>query len=156
MCLHVLRKRMSHARHGREISWQADQYGSYNFLRNVRWSSTNYTPLHLVRQNFPNIAPLLKQYRVRFSLFLVSLVNHSSGTLNIRGDTSVHMWLLIQDGNNIRRSAPTYYNRNNVDAMCCNLSKNNRLCGLVVRAPGCRTEMYCASCEVRTEFIYVM
>jgi hypothetical protein len=27
---------------------------------------------------------------------------------------------------------------------------------LVVRVPGYRTEMYCASCEVRTEFIYVM
>jgi hypothetical protein len=25
----------------------------------------------------------------------------------------------------------------------------------VVRVPGCRTEMYCVSCEVRTEFIYV-
>jgi hypothetical protein len=32
----------------------------------------------------------------------------------------------------------------------------DRLCGLVVRAPGYRTEMYCVSCEVRTEFIYVM
>jgi hypothetical protein len=32
---------------------------------------------------------------------------------------------------------------------------NDRLCGLVVRVPGCRTEMYCVSCEVRTEFIYV-
>jgi hypothetical protein len=31
-----------------------------------------------------------------------------------------------------------------------------RLCGLVVRVPGYWTEMYCASCEVRTEFIYVM
>jgi hypothetical protein len=30
------------------------------------------------------------------------------------------------------------------------------LCGLVVRVPGYRTEMYCVSCEVRTEFIYVM
>jgi hypothetical protein len=30
------------------------------------------------------------------------------------------------------------------------------LCGLVVRVPGCTTEMYCVSCEVRTEFIYVM
>jgi hypothetical protein len=29
-------------------------------------------------------------------------------------------------------------------------------CGLVVRVPSYRTEMYCASCEVRTEFIYVM
>jgi hypothetical protein len=29
-------------------------------------------------------------------------------------------------------------------------------CGLVVRVPGYRTEMYCVSCEVRTEFIYVM
>jgi hypothetical protein len=30
------------------------------------------------------------------------------------------------------------------------------LCGLVVRVPGYTTEMYCAYCEVRTEFIYVM
>jgi hypothetical protein len=30
------------------------------------------------------------------------------------------------------------------------------LCGLVVRVPGYRKEMYCASCEVRTEFLYVM
>jgi hypothetical protein len=30
------------------------------------------------------------------------------------------------------------------------------LCGLVVRFPGYTTERYCASCEVRTEFIYVM
>jgi hypothetical protein len=29
----------------------------------------------------------------------------------------------------------------------------DRLCGLVVRVPGCRMHMYCASCEVRTEFI---
>jgi hypothetical protein len=27
-------------------------------------------------------------------------------------------------------------------------------CGLVVRVPGYRTEMYCVSCEVRNEFIY--
>jgi hypothetical protein len=33
---------------------------------------------------------------------------------------------------------------------------NSGLCGLVVRVPGYRTEMYCASCEVRTGFIYVM
>jgi hypothetical protein len=32
----------------------------------------------------------------------------------------------------------------------------DRLCGLVVRVPGYTTEMYCASCEVRTEFIYIM
>jgi hypothetical protein len=31
-----------------------------------------------------------------------------------------------------------------------------RLCGLMVRVPGYRTELYCDSCEVRTEFIYVM
>jgi hypothetical protein len=35
-------------------------------------------------------------------------------------------------------------------------SEIDRLCGLVVRVPGYTTEMYCASCEVRTEFIYVM
>jgi hypothetical protein len=33
---------------------------------------------------------------------------------------------------------------------------SDRLCGLVVRVPACRTEMYCVSCEVRTELIYVM
>jgi hypothetical protein len=30
------------------------------------------------------------------------------------------------------------------------------LCGLVVGVPGYRTKMYCVSCEVRTEFKYVM
>jgi hypothetical protein len=35
-------------------------------------------------------------------------------------------------------------------------SISHRLCGLVVRVPGYGTEMYCVSCEVRTEFIYVM
>jgi hypothetical protein len=30
------------------------------------------------------------------------------------------------------------------------------LCALAVRVTGYTTEMYCASCEVRTEFIYVM
>jgi hypothetical protein len=34
--------------------------------------------------------------------------------------------------------------------------RTDRLCGLVVRVPGYRTEMYCVSCEVRTEFIYGM
>jgi hypothetical protein len=32
----------------------------------------------------------------------------------------------------------------------------DRLCGLEVRVLGYTTEMYCVSCEVRTEFIYVM
>jgi hypothetical protein len=31
-----------------------------------------------------------------------------------------------------------------------------RLCGLVAKVTGYETEMYCVSCEVRTEFIYVM
>jgi hypothetical protein len=31
-----------------------------------------------------------------------------------------------------------------------------RLCCLVARVCGYTTEMYCVSCEVRTEFIYVM
>jgi hypothetical protein len=30
------------------------------------------------------------------------------------------------------------------------------LCGLVVRVPGYGTEMYCVSCAVRNELIYVM
>jgi hypothetical protein len=35
----------------------------------------------------------------------------------------------------------------------CYIDLLDRLCGLVVRVPGYRTEMYCDSCEVRTEFI---
>jgi hypothetical protein len=31
-----------------------------------------------------------------------------------------------------------------------------QVCGLVVRVPGYKAEIYCASCEVRTECIYVM
>jgi hypothetical protein len=31
----------------------------------------------------------------------------------------------------------------------------DRLCGIVVRVPGYTTEMYCASCEARTEYIYI-
>jgi hypothetical protein len=34
-----------------------------------------------------------------------------------------------------------------------NPSSRDRLCGLLIRVPGYRTEMYCASCEVRTEFM---
>jgi hypothetical protein len=34
--------------------------------------------------------------------------------------------------------------------------RRDHLCGLVVRVPGYRNDMYCVSCEVRTEFIYVM
>jgi hypothetical protein len=33
---------------------------------------------------------------------------------------------------------------------------SDRHCGLVVRVPGYKTEMYCVYCEVRTEFIYFM
>jgi hypothetical protein len=36
------------------------------------------------------------------------------------------------------------------------ISLVDRLCGLVVRLPDHRTEMYYVSCEVRTGFIYVM
>jgi hypothetical protein len=32
----------------------------------------------------------------------------------------------------------------------------DRLCGLVDRIPGYRTEVYCVFFEVRTEFMYVM
>jgi hypothetical protein len=35
------------------------------------------------------------------------------------------------------------------------ITGNDRLCGLVVRVPGYRTEMYCVSCEVRIEFYVI-
>jgi hypothetical protein len=34
--------------------------------------------------------------------------------------------------------------------------KGDRVCGLVARVPGYITEMYCVSCELRTEFMYIM
>jgi hypothetical protein len=42
------------------------------------------------------------------------------------------------------------------ECVCVMHKKAGRLSGLVVNVPGYRTEMYCVSCEVRTEFIYVM
>jgi hypothetical protein len=41
------------------------------------------------------------------------------------------------------------------DNMSC-LGSSDRLCGLDITVPGYTTEMHCASCEVRTEFKYVM
>jgi hypothetical protein len=35
----------------------------------------------------------------------------------------------------------------------CYIEESRRFCGLVVRVPGYITEMYCASCEVRTIYI---
>jgi hypothetical protein len=38
----------------------------------------------------------------------------------------------------------------------CEVRTVDRLCGLVVGISGYRTEMYCVSCEVRAELMYVM
>jgi hypothetical protein len=55
--------------------------------------------------------------------------------------------LLQRDIHIIRMSSVyEYYDRH------CFVS-DRHLYGLVVRVPGFRTEMYCASCEVRTEFM---
>jgi hypothetical protein len=43
-----------------------------------------------------------------------------------------------------------------VNYLSSTLEEMGHLCGLVVRVSGYRMEMYCASCEVQTEFIYVM
>jgi hypothetical protein len=53
-------------------------------------------------------------------------------------------------------SIPTNSNRNESHLAEGQFHWKDRLCVLVVRVPGYVTEMYCASCEVRTEFIYVM
>jgi hypothetical protein len=46
----------------------------------------------------------------------------------------------------------TEYNLNSIQT---NIG-GDLICGLVVRVLGYRSEMYCVSCEVRTEFIYAM
>jgi hypothetical protein len=49
-----------------------------------------------------------------------------------------------------------------VTAACTTIAAINKqtcsdcLCVLMVRVPGYRTEMRCVSCEVRTEFMYIM
>jgi hypothetical protein len=42
-----------------------------------------------------------------------------------------------------------------LDNHCIHCIAYDRHCGLVVTVPGYRTELYCTSCEVRTEFIYI-
>jgi hypothetical protein len=59
---------------------------------------------------------------------------------NISGETSGD-WL---------SNYVAWYNKRRVDEW------PDRLCGLVVRVPGYTTEIYRDSCEVRTEFIYVV
>jgi hypothetical protein len=58
--------------------------------------------------------------------------------MDVRTDFSVLVWY--------KNAALSFYTFSCLD----------RLCGLVVRVPGYRTEIYCVSCEVRTEFIYVV
>jgi hypothetical protein len=43
-----------------------------------------------------------------------------------------------------------------IQFVSCKSLQWDLLCGLVVRVPSYRSEMYCVSCEVRTEFMYVM
>jgi hypothetical protein len=57
------------------------------------------------------------------------------------------------------RSVATFHNAESLclQVECYTIRKSfDRLCDLVVRVPGYITKMYCVSCEVRTEFIYVM
>jgi hypothetical protein len=52
-----------------------------------------------------------------------------------------------------------YYEKN-ISELILNYNRldylNDHLCGLVIKVPGYTKEMYCVSCEVRTQFIYVM
>jgi hypothetical protein len=54
------------------------------------------------------------------------------------------------------RSVGIVNSRTQTMEFVCFYKKVDLLCGLVVRVPDYRPEMYCDSCEVRTEFIYVM
>jgi hypothetical protein len=49
-----------------------------------------------------------------------------------------------------------FHSLRSVNKLDINPKLRDRLYGLVVRVTGYRTEMCCVSCEVRTEFIYVM
>jgi hypothetical protein len=59
-----------------------------------------------------------------------------------------------EPGEETPRQIALVYNRNVIYVII--IVFIDHLCGLVVRVPGYGTEMYCVSCEVRTEFIYVM
>jgi hypothetical protein len=48
-------------------------------------------------------------------------------------------------------STPLFYKRQ----IIFECGGRDRLCGLVVRVPAYRTEIYCFSCEVRTQYIYI-
>jgi hypothetical protein len=64
------------------------------------------------------------------------------------------IWSRIPKGGPIpRRTGRLTVGRKNNSTQ---LNSTDFLCGLLVRVPSYRTEMYCVSCEVRTQFINVM
>jgi hypothetical protein len=77
------------------------------------------------------------------------------------GDASGNIWAPMPTQ---RPACASQHNKVLVRWWRCNERRqiSTKLClliflsGLVVRVPGNRMEMYCDSCEVRTEFIYVM
>jgi hypothetical protein len=66
--------------------------------------------------------------------------------LKRRGYFSLYVWNIFQ-GLSSDSVAKYLYHYSSV---------RNRLCGLMVRVPSYKTQMYCVSWEVSTEFIYVM
>jgi hypothetical protein len=66
--------------------------------------------------------------------------------------THTHTHTRVRPGRSVpQNDSTTGCSRNKITIFSIDLP-----CGLVVRVPGYTTEMYCISCEVRTEFIYDM
>jgi hypothetical protein len=81
--------------------------------------------------------------------FLTCIDTQSATEVSYDYSASIFSVLLILGNSSIRRVCLVLDVSSSVHTADC-------LCGLVVRVPGYRTEMGCVSCEVRTEFMYVM
>jgi hypothetical protein len=91
-------------------------------------------------------SPLFVSVMLFSILLCVPLINVS---LQLRSNVTCYILRITCD---IYNNNNAYYN-----IIYNNITYNNdRLCGLVARVPGYTTEMYCVSCEARTEFVYAM
>jgi hypothetical protein len=83
---------------------------------------------------------------------------NNSQYYNVAPCRNVCIWLLVllYPLHEALLSCSSLYTRTHTHTHTQYIYTHNCLCGLEVRVPGYTTEMYCTSCEVRTEFIYVM
>jgi hypothetical protein len=124
---------------------------------NLMPPSSGFSPISSPVDCFQNLEGTLKMGAVGSSERLVTF--YHTTLRHFQAGSNRH----TQRGENLKPHEQTLISSLHTNLFpslsCSNISRSNipkdRLCGLVVRVPGYRTEMYCDFCEVRTEFMYV-